>query len=64
MKQIVEHVKCQECGFWFRGYVPKGGDGSVLFVRTHKTMDYSTRNGKTLVVSWPMGAKEPVEVWA
>lgn len=22
------------------------------------------RNGKTLVVSWPMGAKEPVEVWA
>lgn len=22
------------------------------------------KNGKTLVVSWPMGAKEPVEVWA
>lgn len=23
-----------------------------------------TKNGKTLVVSWPMGAKEPVEIWA
>jgi len=37
----VEKVKCPSCGFCFYGYVPKGGDGSVLFVRTHKTMDYS-----------------------
>jgi hypothetical protein len=37
----VEFVKCQECGYCFRGYIPKGSDGSVLFVRTHKTMDYS-----------------------
>lgn len=41
MTKRVEKVKCSECGFYFYGYVPKGGDGSVLFVRTHKTMNYS-----------------------
>lgn len=37
--------------------------GRIEVTEIHAWEDI-TKNGKTLVVSWPMGAKKPVEVWA
>lgn len=37
--KTIEHVKCKVCGYCFYGYVPKGGDGSLLYVRTHKRIN-------------------------
>lgn len=39
--RVIEWVKCPQCGYSFQGYKSKNGDGSILFVRTHKRMDYS-----------------------
>lgn len=37
--------------------------GRIEVSKIHAWEDI-THNGKTLVTSWPMGAKEPVEIWA
>lgn len=33
---MAELVICSKCRREFKGYVPKGGDGSLLYVRYHR----------------------------
>jgi hypothetical protein len=51
-----EYVTCSVCGRTFKGFTPKGGDGSVLFPRTHWTtipvttsMGIMPKKGKKIV---------------
>jgi hypothetical protein len=30
-----DRSRCGECGGWFKAYVPKGGDGSLVVLRPH-----------------------------
>jgi hypothetical protein len=46
MSTEIEYVICAVCGSRVAGYVPKGGDGSLLFTRYHKRLD-----GQSMMIS-------------
>jgi hypothetical protein len=42
--KLEEYVTCVVCGRRFKGTVPKGGDGSILYPRKHRQFSRQTAN--------------------
>ena len=65
MKHVVEQVSTYRsplrCGLIMFEGIEKVGRLEVSKILAWEDI---VKNGKTLVVSWPMGAKEPVEMWS